>query len=462
MGSTLSFPILCIANLLCYHGALQEYTGKTFSAKDLPTLVNGDDILFRTNDEFYPIWMKWITSAGFVLSVGKNYVHPNFFTINSALFHHSKVKDTFTQIPFLNLGLLLGLEKGKISEDPQPIWDKQNKLFDFVSKDSVTYITSRFLIYNKEEINLITKSKLDSRPGLHNLYIERAYGGCGFLRQPQTVVKVTKKQRDLSYLLHTLYKLQNEPGENFNLPELSFLALTKDKDYDYRKKNSVSGVLDPELNIISRSVSSMGPHPHGILEFDFERPTLSKFDFSNTFNQVEDVKPMYKFFELDMANKVRNFINEKLSRKGLALILKDEHMLPLHKRFNKDWTLSSTMQTSVTPSTIILQDLSQTNPSSYLQQSAVLHPNLYHRITSSPRLNKALIQIQTYNPDPFRSGKILSEILEKKFDSTTHEKFFYSNLSSERQWLKTDPFVHRLRKTIPHKELISEIKNKGL
>jgi len=89
MGSVLSFPVLCFANLLCYHNALNKYLSKLVGKEVrvpvslLPVLVNGDDIYFKTDDEFYEFWMAEIKIAGFILSLGKNYVHPNTFTINS-------------------------------------------------------------------------------------------------------------------------------------------------------------------------------------------------------------------------------------------------------------------------------------------------------------------------------------------------------------------------------------------
>jgi hypothetical protein len=144
MGSVLSFPILCIANLLCYWNTLRIYqwllenslqslagsspTGafalyldelkifdtlspadallrfetsllRTFAERcpidynptrlqDLPVLVNGDDILFRSNSLFNAIWENYgYTLAGFQKSVGKNYLSRSYLTINSECFH---------------------------------------------------------------------------------------------------------------------------------------------------------------------------------------------------------------------------------------------------------------------------------------------------------------------------------------------------------------------------------------
>jgi hypothetical protein len=112
MGSVLSFPVLCIVNLVTYWSALEEYIGAEVEIDDLPVLVNGDDILFRANTGFYEIWKHKAKSAGFALSLGKNYIHPRFFTVNSELWYcQGGDPNTLKFLPFLNVGLLTGQSK---------------------------------------------------------------------------------------------------------------------------------------------------------------------------------------------------------------------------------------------------------------------------------------------------------------------------------------------------------------
>jgi hypothetical protein len=75
MGSNLSFPVLCAVNLIGYWLTLEEYLKVSFEPKDLPVLINGDDILFRTPkpdnadpDNFYTVWQKNLAKLGFDLS----------------------------------------------------------------------------------------------------------------------------------------------------------------------------------------------------------------------------------------------------------------------------------------------------------------------------------------------------------------------------------------------------------
>ena len=115
MGSPLSFPILCSINVASYRATLAEYMGRDMEMNDLPVLLNGDDICFMANDVFYALWKKWITRAGFTLSLGKNYISPNYVTINSQGFLWSG-GSSFKQLPAFSTGLLLEhAETGKVT-----------------------------------------------------------------------------------------------------------------------------------------------------------------------------------------------------------------------------------------------------------------------------------------------------------------------------------------------------------
>jgi hypothetical protein len=105
MGSVLSFPVLCAINAAAYWLALEHHTGRSFTIDQLPILVNGDDICFRADDSFYAEWQAWTKVAGFTLSAGKNYISPDFVTINSEGFVHKSNGD-LEKVGFLNTGLL--------------------------------------------------------------------------------------------------------------------------------------------------------------------------------------------------------------------------------------------------------------------------------------------------------------------------------------------------------------------
>lgn len=213
MGSTLSFPILCIINLCCYWAALEEYLGKQVSLQDLPVLINGDDILFRCNKEFYSLWQDYITEVGFQLSLGKNYTHKSFFTINSIGYYHRVIngKDDICEIPYLNVGLLTGQSKlNKRQEDLKPL--DQN--YNIVLSGALNKLRAhqRFLHYNKTSIGDLTKK------GNFSLFLSPCLGGCGFELFPEVkpVVYFTAFQRKLAnFLYHKL--ISDEFTTEFNI-----------------------------------------------------------------------------------------------------------------------------------------------------------------------------------------------------------------------------------------------------
>lgn len=205
MGSVLSFPILCVINFTCKWLADEEYFGRKLRVTEVQALINGDDIGFKSNDAHYQIWQKYITYAGFKLSIGKNYLHDRYFTINSMLF------DTVREcsIPFFNVGLLTGQSKltGRNEARTLPSWDWFNACIGDAS--SPIRATQRFLHYHAPWIKRITMD------GLLNLFISKSFGGCGFLAPTGYKWSTTKFQRAVAYKLfiskRSYYRLSKQP-----------------------------------------------------------------------------------------------------------------------------------------------------------------------------------------------------------------------------------------------------------
>lgn len=76
MGSLLSFPLLCLLN---------DCTAKSIGLLPSQYLINGDDILMRTKADNYAKWKDRVSDYGLSLSLGKNYVHEDYGTVNSQL-----------------------------------------------------------------------------------------------------------------------------------------------------------------------------------------------------------------------------------------------------------------------------------------------------------------------------------------------------------------------------------------
>jgi hypothetical protein len=183
MGSVLSFPILCYANLIAYWISLEEYLGEKIDLLDLPVLVNGDDILFMADEGFYEIWKQRVSSIGFTLSVGKNYFSDKYCMVNSQLY--KLLKDTSgmivdaTYVPFLNCGLLTG--QAKVTERASMLPKTLDGFYNGVMRGchDRLRIHKRFLHYNKKEVGL------ESRDGLFNMFLDPHFGGLGFHLYPE-------------------------------------------------------------------------------------------------------------------------------------------------------------------------------------------------------------------------------------------------------------------------------------
>jgi len=190
MGSPLSFPLLCVANMAAfwYSMDLMQDTQEAFPmitrARDVPVLVNGDDIYFFSNDTHYGIWKRVVEAIGMELSPGKNFVNPNFFTINTRPLY----ADADGQIrsgKLYQTGLLMG--KRKVDNTDQdylesPMHDVLNYILEG-SKDPQSTVDLFYILW-EERIMLASIPPRGDKPTI-NPWVPRHYGGLG-LRQPTT------------------------------------------------------------------------------------------------------------------------------------------------------------------------------------------------------------------------------------------------------------------------------------
>lgn len=209
MGSVLSFPILCVINFVAYWVSLEEFYGRKFKVREIPCLIHGDDILFRTTQEHYDHWSDVILRFGLKKSVGKNYFHPKVFTVDSELWIEGKSegKVHFTKHTPINCGSLLGSRvDGRTAYQNAPIWDKFNSSIRG-AQDKELFV-KRFVHFNRAIIKPMTWTK----SGVLNLFLPQMRGGIGFelpwkadqiptKEDGQPLVRLTKHQLDLASAL---------------------------------------------------------------------------------------------------------------------------------------------------------------------------------------------------------------------------------------------------------------------
>jgi hypothetical protein len=89
MGSPSSFPALCTINIAGFWVAAETYEGKSLKYSELEKYcvkVNGDDIVFISDDRLYQIWKDTMTELGLTPSIGKNFQADNWMMINSTCY----------------------------------------------------------------------------------------------------------------------------------------------------------------------------------------------------------------------------------------------------------------------------------------------------------------------------------------------------------------------------------------
>lgn len=234
MGSVLSFPFLCLANLFSYavslgqgnREATKRLLGNSHALKNLPVLINGDDILFRTTPAHYQSWLSEIARVGFVPSVGKNFVHSKFFTVNSVPIEYTPAPATNTEFwenwswadmaeialdrrpdtlrgtfqihGFLNVGLLTGQSKltGRDSLRTLPLsgWHAQS----VVSALNPPQAHKWFLHYHLPSIQRQTRFGGTTL----NLFAHPLKGGLGFTVPPGVEARFSPEQRRIAEALY--------------------------------------------------------------------------------------------------------------------------------------------------------------------------------------------------------------------------------------------------------------------
>jgi len=115
MGSIVSFIVLCVVNLSVIRHSFELTLNTRVSVVDIPAVINGDDGLVRAPPEFSHIWESVAAVAGLIPSVGKTYVDEEYLNINSTSFLFEN--ETFRLIPYVNMGLVMGLGRSGGKQD---------------------------------------------------------------------------------------------------------------------------------------------------------------------------------------------------------------------------------------------------------------------------------------------------------------------------------------------------------
>jgi hypothetical protein len=212
--------------------------------EDLPVLINGDDILFRADDELYGYWLEEIEKLGFRLSLGKNYVHSKYLTVNSEMYRYEAESETFHFIKYLNAGLLIGQYKktGKQSEKLLPLWD----IYNLTIHTAVDPLRAhrRFLHYHHHAIKRLTLG------GIFQLFAPFERGGLGFRPPEGLEFSLTSTQQRFAMLLEE--EFFKDPGQHAKIALVSRKKTTQ-VCYYHNPNWKICPVIGPlEQNVLEK------------------------------------------------------------------------------------------------------------------------------------------------------------------------------------------------------------------
>ncbi len=214
MGSILSFPILCLANLGVYLLTMRDYQYTwTTEEKLRHVLVNGDDMVYAAP---LCLWERHVAhgkSVGLNMSVGKAYHHREYVNVNSTSLHYSlrDCQATPWQIDYLNSGLFYGQHKVLSKSEgveKEVIWGDtaahlgQDPLKGVVANLDVVIrgslpgrqcnLLAEYLSAHRDDIRDDCRTE-DGQS--RNLFLPESSGGMGCFAPPGWRWSVTQRQR---------------------------------------------------------------------------------------------------------------------------------------------------------------------------------------------------------------------------------------------------------------------------
>lgn len=219
MGSILSFPLLCMINAAVFRHAAEIYheevTGERINllmsecSERYGLRVNGDDILFVAPLRLIEIWSELVATIGLELSVGKNYVHPSVFTINSQMFEVKK--NLLVEHNYVNLGLF------NIEQTDYSFWRTCDRVQQRLLKGHYGERAERIhevMMYNWSPTLIRLSKTLKCTP---NWYFPRHLGGLGL--QTFEPVKATEFQCRVATALMTRNTIEDILRNKFTYSE---------------------------------------------------------------------------------------------------------------------------------------------------------------------------------------------------------------------------------------------------
>lgn len=200
MGSLLSFPLLCFLN---------DYIVSYSGFKEKSYLINGDDVVAKGDDEQISTWRAQAPLVGLSLSLGKNFIDPDFCTVNSQLFYKAEVLHTGK----VSCQTRVGTSLAYCFEETQFYWGSQD------------WVKYEFLKRNLLELKKTPRS----------LHLSKKHGGLGLVDSLDTGIRYDHglmKEVYVHDLLRKFDKSQLIPGTDIRMVPVPVLRGSVGKTAD--------------------------------------------------------------------------------------------------------------------------------------------------------------------------------------------------------------------------------------
>jgi len=315
MGSILSFPILCLANLGVYLKVTQ-FSQRHWSDHDRlnHVLINGDDMVYSANDSLWDYHVDIARKVGLEMSVGKAYRHYEYANINSVSTHYSLRDDNAIpwRIDYLNTGLFYGqhkvqskgskasvepycrderghdlylkhvegqyqLAQAHLGQDPSKgLVVNLNTLLEGCLPGRQDHILLKFISVHRNEINMECSGVIthQSKRSViqRNLFLPLSSGGMGVTPPIGWKFKITKIDRNIAYGLRkccTADKSSQHPLPGYPLNDVETV-----KTVPWVKVNSLQGNVST-FNLESYRLCTKRETFQGFLAYSMNKRAVS-------------------------------------------------------------------------------------------------------------------------------------------------------------------------------------------
>jgi hypothetical protein len=189
MGSLLSFPLLCLLN---------DCTAQSIGLTPDQYLINGDDILMRTKKENYPIWKERVQDYGLSLSLGKNYVHKSYGTVNSQLIFEGSITDSGKQ---------------KVLDRRSRVLGECLRDLEFLMKETSNEIV-------QEIFKTVNRTKLSKT--VRSIHVPSSHGGLAGDWGNRDNISLKSKRTEILVYLNDLFNRIEPEKDSLCIPYLSW------------------------------------------------------------------------------------------------------------------------------------------------------------------------------------------------------------------------------------------------